>query len=633
MMEKPKERQNYEKLKNTAKSKLARHLLRMIEQASTSESSVLIWGETGTGKEVVANAIHELSNKVNKMTTVNISATPKDLVASELFGHVEGAFSGADNDRVGVIRKANGGTLFLDEIGELSELNQIMLLRVLEEGKVCPVGGDKPENVAVRFLAATNRNLRAMVSKGQFREDLYYRLSTLEIRVPPLRERWEDIPEISDKLIADISKSCQLDDTAKDKLQRHVWPGNVRELRSVLDRAINRSPSAKESTLKLTGDDLVIESQLTIPNQWASAALFTKILEGRLHVLVSMNPNWGGLYFLPGGKMQGDQKSPSFRAVLVRSLSEELDLREGEHYEIDEDPLIVKPFVQSSQREAGRNKYYSFRLFLVRARDVSKLERHILPRLPFIWVPFDEQMKTDQKDLENVSPTVSLLYENLDENARERLKVAAKRTSGEWPRADLDLIDDWIMNKKRFFDACEDRRKIDKMTQKKVCELVGVSENTYRNQVDTSENEVLLLLYRDTSRGKRFLVVQKESRQTLPRTRLCSTSIELWENLSQDIGAPDPSWILNNSTFQFRLFCKFNNVRRVSARKLDDTVTTDDLPMRHEAPPEEAGTRQIESENAANDVIAMFVDQDKMLSLLPENLRRRIQGKLEPPTT
>jgi two-component system response regulator AtoC len=205
---------------------------------------VLLTGESGTGKEVLARAIHAQSpRRAEAFVAVNCAAIPENLLESELFGHARGAFTGADRARRGLFVEADGGTLFLDEIGELTPPLQAKLLRVLQEEEVRPLGESKPRRVNVRVLAATARDLEQEVQAGRFREDLFYRLNVLRVRVPPLRERRQDIPLLLDHFLASFATSLgkpvrELTDDALEKLVAYAWPGNVRELENVIERAM-----------------------------------------------------------------------------------------------------------------------------------------------------------------------------------------------------------------------------------------------------------------------------------------------------------------------------------------------------------------------------------------------------------
>jgi DNA-binding NtrC family response regulator len=217
---------------------------KLIERIAPSDSNVLILGETGTGKELVARRIHELSPRAKMpFVAVNCGALPENLVESELFGHRKGAFTGADAPRKGLIEVANGGTLFLDELGELDKAMQVKLLRVLESGEVRRVGENDAFHVDIRVVCATNRNLQELVEQGEFREDLFFRVNTFEVPLPPLRERRDDIPALARTLIARHLKRPEvpegmLSDEVIEALKRHEWTGNVRELANALEHAV-----------------------------------------------------------------------------------------------------------------------------------------------------------------------------------------------------------------------------------------------------------------------------------------------------------------------------------------------------------------------------------------------------------
>ena len=212
-----------------------RSLQKAIGRIADSEATVLVTGETGTGKELVARAVHDHGRRRGRaFVAVNCAAIPEDLIESELFGHVRGAFTGAVGERLGAFRGADGGTLFLDEIGDMDIAMQAKILRVLQERVVTPVGG-KPIPVDVRVIAATHRDLAARVRDGAFRQDLFYRLHVVPLRLPALRERRSDIAALADRFLAGTGK--RLSDAALARLTQHDWPGNVRELRNALQRA------------------------------------------------------------------------------------------------------------------------------------------------------------------------------------------------------------------------------------------------------------------------------------------------------------------------------------------------------------------------------------------------------------
>jgi len=219
-------------------------VLSRISKVAPSDSTVLITGETGTGKELVARAIHRRSDRCSRaFVSLNCAAIPRDLIASELFGHEKGAFTGATQQRLGRFELANSGTLFLDEVGELPAETQIALLRVLQEHEFERVGGTRPISADVRVIAATNRDLQAAISAGSFRSDLYYRLNVFPIEIPPLRGRKQDIPLLVEYFIDRYARRAGRKITTVDKktlrlLESYPWPGNIRELQNVIERSI-----------------------------------------------------------------------------------------------------------------------------------------------------------------------------------------------------------------------------------------------------------------------------------------------------------------------------------------------------------------------------------------------------------
>jgi DNA-binding NtrC family response regulator len=226
------------------RSRAVEELLRKTELVARSKSTVLITGETGTGKELVARAIHARSaQREMPLIKVNCAAIPEALLESELFGHVKGAFTGATASRRGRFALADGGTIFLDEIGTLALPVQAKLLRVLQEREFEPVGAERTESVDVRVIAATNRDLRAMVAEGRFQEDLFYRLSVIPIALPPLRERPEDIPLLVEHFLRKHASRVgrridSIEPLALERLSAYRWPGNVRELENAIERAV-----------------------------------------------------------------------------------------------------------------------------------------------------------------------------------------------------------------------------------------------------------------------------------------------------------------------------------------------------------------------------------------------------------
>ncbi|GAB4279531.1 MAG: sigma-54 dependent transcriptional regulator [Candidatus Rifleibacteriota bacterium] len=252
-------------------SEAIKNVLKIIEQISDTESTVLICGESGTGKELVARAIHKSSpRKESPFIPVNCSAIPETLFESEMFGHKKGSFTGAIADKPGLFKEADGGTLFLDEIGDLTLPNQAKLLRVLQDGSFKQVGSNTSLNVDVRIIAATNKQLKNEVKAGNFREDLLYRINVVEIIIPPLRQRKEDIKALTRHFISKFSKKHSRDiQTGTDEffstLLSYSWPGNIRQLENIIERAVimKRAGTLEKSDLNLPQSE-ISEDDLSI---------------------------------------------------------------------------------------------------------------------------------------------------------------------------------------------------------------------------------------------------------------------------------------------------------------------------------------------------------------------------------
>ncbi|MEN6608281.1 MAG: sigma-54 dependent transcriptional regulator [Bryobacteraceae bacterium] len=218
---------------------------------AATNGRVLVYGESGTGKELVAHAIHAMSLRASEaFVEVNCAAIPEELIESELFGHLKGSFTGAHEDKVGKFQKADGGTLFLDEVGDMSLKTQAKVLRALDEQRFEPVGAAESMQVDVRVVAATNKNLEEEIERGNFREDLFYRLNVIPFYVPPLRERAEDVPLLADFFLREFTtaygrKSKELTPEALRVLQDYSWPGNVRELRNLMERIVIMNPQVR----------------------------------------------------------------------------------------------------------------------------------------------------------------------------------------------------------------------------------------------------------------------------------------------------------------------------------------------------------------------------------------------------
>jgi two-component system response regulator PilR (NtrC family) len=236
-----------------------RSIFELIQTIAPQTSRVLITGESGTGKELVARAIHENSLRAQApFITINCGAFPETLLESELFGYMKGSFTGANENRLGLFQAAHGGTLFMDEIGNMSLTMQVKLYRVLQEGKVRPIGSNEESDVDVRIIAATNKNFEKEIAEGRFREDLYYRLSVIPIQLPPLRERREDIPLLARHFLETFRKVMEkpvesISPEAMSRLESYDWPGNVRELENTMERAVALETTG-EITLRVLPD-------------------------------------------------------------------------------------------------------------------------------------------------------------------------------------------------------------------------------------------------------------------------------------------------------------------------------------------------------------------------------------------
>ena len=279
-----------------------RNVLEMVRQVAPLSNTVLLMGETGTGKEIIANSIHSASpRKDGPFIKVNCGAIPESLIDSELFGHEKGAFTGATADKRGRFERANGGTIFLDEIGELPLQAQVRLLRVLQTREIERVGGDKHIPVDIRVIAATHRNLENMISENQFREDLWFRLNVFPIIVPPLRQRREDVPALTRHFVAHKSRELGIGippaiaPGALDRLMHYDWPGNVRELENLVERELIRH----------RGGQLRFESLLPGEFGGKSKSATSKEEDGPLNLDEAMALHISKVLEITGGKIHG----------------------------------------------------------------------------------------------------------------------------------------------------------------------------------------------------------------------------------------------------------------------------------------------------------------------------------------
>ncbi len=275
-----------------ADSRAMQRVMSIVERVAPTDATVLIRGENGTGKELIARELHRRSERAGEvLVSVDLGAIAESLFESELFGHRKGAFTGADSDRAGRFQAANGGTLFLDEIGNLPPNLQTRLLRVLESREVTPVGSDQPIDVDVRLLAATNQPLEELVASGDFREDLLYRINTITIELPPLRDRLDDLPALVERFVDTACRKYRISPKAITadalaKLEAYSWPGNIRELSHTLERAVILAESGA-----LTADDFQFERR---SDSSAGSSLNLEDNERRL-VIAALEQNSGNI--------------------------------------------------------------------------------------------------------------------------------------------------------------------------------------------------------------------------------------------------------------------------------------------------------------------------------------------------
>jgi formate hydrogenlyase transcriptional activator len=308
--------------------------LRKVEQVATTDSTVLISGETGTGKELIARAIHGRSARRDRaLVKVNCAAISAGLVESELFGHVKGAFTGAIERRVGRFELAHGGTIFLDEVGELPLETQVKLLRVLQEQEFEPVGSSKSVRVDVRVIAATNRDLGEAVAGGRFRSDLFYRLNVFPLRVPPLRERASDIPQLVMFFLGQFSKKFgrrieSVSEPTMDRLVRYGWPGNIRELQNVIERAAVLCPGSAldldEDLLPVAGPETAAAAAAPAPVPPSGLATLEEI--ERAHILAALEQTG---WLIEGPK--GAAKILALHPNTLRSRMDKLAIKRPRH--------------------------------------------------------------------------------------------------------------------------------------------------------------------------------------------------------------------------------------------------------------------------------------------------------------
>ncbi len=274
------------------------NILRLLRRVTGTETTVLIQGETGTGKELVARFIHRESNRRDQVfIPVNCGAIPKDLVESEFFGHSRGAFTGATQEKKGYFEMADGGTIFLDEIGEAPSELQIKLLRVIQESEIMPVGYHQPKKVDVRIIASTNRDLKAEVAANRFRQDLFFRINVFSITIPPLRERKKDILPLAEYFLKQFSKKLNrrtgsFSDQTKELLLFYSWPGNVRELQNEIERVVLLSDAEKGVGPELLSDHIRQSNRQSLPSEGELKTAVRELEEAMIrNTLTRLNQN------------------------------------------------------------------------------------------------------------------------------------------------------------------------------------------------------------------------------------------------------------------------------------------------------------------------------------------------------
>jgi DNA-binding NtrC family response regulator len=342
------------------------NIYEIIENVAESDANILILGESGTGKEVIANAIHYKSHRSSKpFVKVNCSALPKDLIESQLFGHIKGSFTGANSDKVGFIGQANGGSILLDEIGEMPIDLQPKLLRVLQEKVYYRVGSDKPQEVDFRLICSTNRDPFEAIQDGNLREDLYYRINTIEIKIPPLRERMEDVPMLAEHFLQEYAEKYKRSDikfsqSAYDQMLNYNWRGNVRELQHVIERAILLSRGDTIDRVDIQSDPSNAPAPVRMSDVSSNGAS------------VSVPPPGNGLSHI---KLSGDALFEEVGKFVVDNLSEPAE--DVEQSDVFND-LECGVVLAALKRTRGNKQAAANLLGLYRPRLYGMIKRHNL---------------------------------------------------------------------------------------------------------------------------------------------------------------------------------------------------------------------------------------------------------------
>lgn len=354
-------------------SRSMQNIYEIIENVAESDASILILGESGTGKEVIANAIHYKSRRANKpFVKVNCSAMPKDLIESQLFGHIKGSFTGANADKIGFIGQAKGGSLLLDEIGEMPADLQPKLLRVLQEMVYYRVGGDKPQEADFRLITSTNRNPFEAIQDGNLREDLYYRLNTIEIKIPPLRDRMEDVPMLAEHFLQIYGEqykrtNVEFTQSAYDQMLNYSWRGNVRELQHVIERAILLSKSGKIDKLDIPKNLVNSISFSDIPSQQNSD------VESFSEKVSDASGSGNGRALINGGDLTGEELFQEIGKFIVDKLPEPEEGTEQKDVFNEIENVVVSAALK---RTKGNKQAAANLLGLYRPRLYGMIKRH-----------------------------------------------------------------------------------------------------------------------------------------------------------------------------------------------------------------------------------------------------------------
>jgi two-component system, NtrC family, response regulator AtoC len=360
-------------------SRSMQNIYEIIENVAESDANILILGESGTGKEVIANAVHYKSRRAGKpFIKVNCSALPKDLIESQLFGHIKGSFTGANADKVGFIGQANGGSLLLDEIGEMPADLQPKLLRVLQEKIYYRVGSDKPQEVDFRLICSTNRNPFEAIQDGNLREDLYYRINTIEIKIPPLRERMEDVPMLAEHFLTIYGEKYNLKDAefsqlAYDQMLNYNWRGNVRELQHVIERAVLLSKRGKIDKLDIPRN---LENSITMSDISGAGRGSIEIPSSEYAAIAPPgNGNGHANGSLNGGNIAAEQLFEEVGKFIVERLPDPVD---GETQKDVFNEIENGVVMAALKRTRGNKQAAANLLGLYRPRLYGMIKRHNL---------------------------------------------------------------------------------------------------------------------------------------------------------------------------------------------------------------------------------------------------------------